>query len=98
MTVNGNWNIVISTPMGDKAGVLALTEDGATMSGSLTNEFGEIAIEDGEVDGAHLYWRVQATQPMPMTLTFDVDVAGDALSGTVKFGPLGEAPVKGTRA
>ena len=98
MAIDGNWNISINTPMGEKKGVIALTQDGSALTGTMTNEFGETPIEDGEANGNQLFWKVKATQPMPMTLEFDLDLDGDSLKGTVKFGPLGEAAVTGSRA
>jgi hypothetical protein len=97
MAIDGNWSITLSTPMGEKTGTAAFKTDGALLTGTMTNEFGDTAVEDGEVDGDHLFWKTKMTQPMPMTLEFNIEVAGDSLSGTVKFGPLGEAPVRGTR-
>jgi hypothetical protein len=98
MAADGNWTIILSTPMGEKTGTVSFQTEDAVLTGTMTNEFGDTSVDDGEVDGGHLFWKTKMTQPMPMTLEFDVDVDGDALSGTVKFGPLGEAPVRGSRA
>lgn len=98
MAIDGNWAIVLSTPMGEKTGTTVFKADGAVLTGTMTNEFGDTPVENGEIDGDHLFWTTKMTQPMPMTLEFNVDVDGDSLTGTVKFGPLGEAPVRGTRA
>ncbi len=98
MAVDGNWTIVLSTPMGEKTGTVVFASEGAVLTGTMTNEFGPTGVENGEIDGDHLFWTTKMTQPMPMTLEFDVDIEGDSLKGSVKFGPLGEAPVRGTRA
>ena len=98
MAVDGNWAIVLSTPMGERSGTAVFKADGTVLTGTMTNEFGDTSVDDGEVDGDHLFWKTKMTQPMPMTLEFTVDLDGDTLTGTVKFGPLGEAPVRGTRA
>jgi hypothetical protein len=97
MVADGNWTIILSTPMGEKTGTAVFKTEGAVLTGTMTNEFGDTSVESGEVDGDHLFWKTKMTVPMPMTLEFDIDVAGDALTGTVKFGPLGEAPVRGSR-
>lgn len=98
MAADGKWNIVMSTPMGDRQGTAVLTVDGDALTGTMTNEFGETAIEDGEVEGDHLFWRTRLTQPMPMMLEFELDQVGDTMTGVAQFGAMGEAPVKATRA
>lgn len=97
MTIDGTWTIVLSTPMGERTGTAAFKAESNILTGTMTNEFGPTPVEDGEVDGNHLFWKTKMTQPIPMTLEFDVDIEGDILTGSVKFGPLGEAPLRGTR-
>ncbi len=97
MGIDGDWMVVISTPMGERTGKTRLRVEGEVLTGTMTNEFGETAIEDGEVEGDHLFWRTHLTQPMPITLEFELDVDGDTMTGTAQFGPMGEAPVRATR-
>ena len=58
---------------------------------------GEQSIE-GKVSGDTLTWSTSITSPMPMTLEFNATVSGDAMSGTVKLGAFGSAPLSGVRA
>lgn len=98
MSANGTWKTTINTPMGAQNGTLTLTTDGAELSGTMSSPQGEMAIENGAVDGDTLTWKAAITSPMPMTLEFSASVDGDAITGTVKLGAFGEAEFSGTRA
>ena len=70
MSANGTWNTTINTPMGAQNGTLTLATDGAELSGTMSSPQGEMAIENGAVDGDTLTWKAAITSPMPMTLEF----------------------------
>ena len=98
MSADGTWNTTMNTPMGAQNGSLTLTTNGAELSGKMSSPQGEMAIENGTIDGANLAWKAAITSPMPMTLEFTATVDGDAINGTVKLGAFGEAEFSGTRA
>ncbi len=98
MSADGTWNTTMNTPMGAQNGSLTLTTNGAELSGKMSSPQGEMAIENGTIDGANLAWKAAITSPMPMTLEFTATVDGDAITGTVKLGAFGEAEFSGTRA
>ena len=98
MSANGTWNTTINTPMGAQNGTLELNVDGSDLSGKMSSPQGEMAIENGAIDGDSLSWKAAFTAPMPMTLEFSATVDGDAITGTVKLGAFGEAEFSGTRA
>jgi len=98
MSANGTWNTTINTPMGAQNGTLELNVDGSDLSGKMSSPQGEMAIENGTIDGNTLSWKAAITAPMPMTLEFSATVDGDAITGTVKLGAFGEAEFSGTRA
>ena len=98
MSANGTWNTTINTPMGAQNGTLELNVDGSDLSGKMSSPQGEMAIENGAIDGDILSWKAAITAPMPMTLEFSATVDGDAITGTVKLGAFGEAEFSGTRA
>ena len=98
MSANGTWNTTINTPMGAQNGILELNVDGSDLSGKMSSPQGEMAIENGAIDGDSLSWKAAITAPMPMTLEFSATVDGDAITGTVKLGAFGEAEFSGTRA
>ena len=97
-TIDGNWDMVMKPPVGPEQQMVAtFNTDGGTLTGKLeapegTQEFA------GTVDGNRLKWEMKVTQPMPITLKYDLTVEGDALSGTAKLGMFGKAKVQGTRA
>jgi hypothetical protein len=98
MAVDGNWNITMSTPMGDRNTTLTLKSSGGALSGSQTAEGNSTDIFDGTVSGDDVAWKVSITNPMPLTLEFTGKISGDSISGDMGIGPMGSFPFKGTRA
>ena len=98
MSVDGTWNTTMNTPMGAQQGTLELKTDGGTLTGSLSGAQGTLELQEGTVDGNELAWKADITSPMAMTLEFTATVDGDNISGNVKLGAFGNAPLSGTRA
>ena len=98
MAVDGNWNIVMSTPMGDRNATLSLKTAGGTLTGTQAAEGDSAEIFDGNANGDDVSWKVSITNPMPLTLDFTGKVSGDSISGEMGIGPMGSFPFKGTRA
>lgn len=98
MTADGNWNLVVSTPMGERHATLALKADGGTLTGSQEADGNMAEIFDGIVNGNQLSWKVSISDPMPLTLEFNGVVDGDELTGSVMLGNFGSSPFSGTRS
>ena len=98
MTADGNWDLVVSTPMGERRATLSLKADGGTLTGSQTADGNTTEIFDGTVNGNQLSWKVSITDPMPLTLEFNGGVDGDKVSGSVTLGNFGSSPFSGTRS
>ena len=98
MAVDGKWNIVIKTPMGDQNGALTLKQEGDALTGSMDGASGAAPIENGKVEGEKLMWHAKVTTPMPITLEFEGTIEGDAISGNVKLGAFGSSTFSGTAA
>jgi hypothetical protein len=98
MTADGNWNLVVSTPMGERHGSLSLKTEGTTLQGSQAADGNSTEIFDGTVNGAAISWKVSITDPMPMTLEFTGTVDGDEIAGTVKLGEFGNSSFSGIRS
>ena len=96
--VDGTWNVTTNTPMGAQKGTVTLTTDGDKLTGNMSGAQGSLDIESGAVDGNDVSWKVDISQPMPMTLEFSGSVDGDSISGNVKLGGFGNATFEGTRA
>ena len=98
MAVDGNWNIIMSTPMGDRNTTLSLKTAGGTLTGTQEAEGNSIDIFDGKANGDEVAWKVSITNPMPLTLEFTGKVSGNSISGEMGIGPMGSFPFQGTRA
>lgn len=98
MAVDGNWNLTMTTPMGERQATLSLkTADGA-LTGTQSAEGNTTEIFDGTVAGDNVSWKVAIDKPMPLTLEFTGTVSGDSISGEMGIGPMGSFPFTGTRA
>jgi hypothetical protein len=97
MSVDGTWNVKMETPMGTRAATLTLKADGASLSGTMGGPEGSTSIYDGTANGNSVGWKTDITSPMPLTLEFSATVEGDSISGSVKLGMFGNAPLSGTR-
>lgn len=96
MSADGNWKITINSPMGAQEVEASIKTNGDTFTGNTKGRMGEQAVE-GKVNGDTLTWSTSITQPMPMTLEFTATVSGDTMSGNVKLGAFGSAPLSGVR-
>ena len=98
MAVDGNWNITMSTPMGDRQATLALKNSGGTLTGTQGADGNSAEIFDGTANGDDVAWKVSITNPMPLTLAFTGKVSGESISGEMGIGPMGSFPFTGKRA
>lgn len=98
MAVDGTWKIAMETPMGTREATLTLAASGGGLTGTMSGDAGAIEIYDGKASGDKVSFKADITQPMSLTLEFNAAVAGNSLSGTVKLGMFGDAPLSGTRA
>jgi hypothetical protein len=98
MAVDGNWNITMTTPMGERTTTLTLKKAGGTLTGTQSADGDSGEIFDGTADGDDVAWKISITNPMPLTLAFTGKVSGDSMSGEMGIGPMGSFPFRGTRA
>ena len=98
MSIDGKWNITANTPMGAQESALDLKSDGGTLTGSNTANGQSVEIYEGTVDGDTATWKIDITQPLPMTLTFTAEVDGDSISGQADPGMFPPSPFSGSRA
>ena len=98
MAVDGNWNLTMSTPMGERKATLTLLASGGTLTGTQGADGNSAEIFEGTVTGDDVAWKVSITNPMPLTLAFTGKVAGDSIAGEMGIGPMGSFPFTGTRA
>ena len=98
MSADGNWNITMTTPMGERNAALAFKSSGGTLTGTQSAEGNSGEIFDGTVNGDDVAWKISITNPMPLTLAFTGKVSGDAIEGEMGIGPMGSFPFTGVRA
>ena len=96
-TVDGTWDTLVKSPMGDQKATLTIVTSGDTFTGTYSGAMGTTEIKDGKVDGDTLTWKLDITVPMPMTLDGNATVDGDTITGTVTAGAFGAFPLSGTR-
>jgi hypothetical protein len=97
---NESWKMTLKTPMGPQEMVLNLTRgsSGGDFTGRIESPMGSEDITDGKIDGDTLSWTMDVTNPVKLTLSFEVKQDGDNLTGNAKLGMFGNAPVTGQRA
>ena len=99
MAVDGNYSIEINSPMGTRPGSLVLKTDGNSLTGSLSAEQGEQALEDGKVSGDDFSFKAGVSTPMGnIQLAFSGSVSGENISGNVQAGDFGTFPFQGNRS
>lgn len=98
MPIDGNWNCTMETPLGERKIILTLAANGSDLTGTISNGSESTAIQDGHADGDHASWKADISSPVSMTLEFTATVAGNDMTGSVKLGMFGNAPLRGTRA
>ena len=98
MSVEGNWNLKMTTPMGEQTPVLTLSVDGDNLSGCWEGQRGKTEFSDGTVDGNNLSWTVKM-QAMGMEISMEctASVDGDQITGEVKT-PRGVFNFSGQKA
>ena len=92
MAVDGNWNLTMSTPMGERKATLTLLASGDTLTGTQGADGTSTEIFDGAISGDAVNWKVSITNPMPLTLEFIGKVSGDSMSGEMGIGPIYAVP------
>ena len=95
--IDGDWKMVLHTPMGRQEMRGHFDTDGESLSGYLSSAEGQQAFT-GKVEGSQLRFDLKVEKPMRITLKYDLAVEGDRLTGKVKMGIFGSAKLTGERA
>ena len=95
--VDGEWDVVTRSPIGDQRAVLTVRSDGDTFTGTMASPLGALDVNDGRVEGDTLIWTMDMKAPFPMLLTCKATISGDSLEGGVTAGAFGTSPITGTR-
>jgi ATP sulfurylase len=95
--LNGSYDLVATTPMGEQKMTITVEVNGGTFSGASSGSMGASDIS-GTVDGNKLMWKQGITVPMPLTLDCEATVEGNEINGKVDTGAFGSFPIKGTKS
>jgi len=97
MTVEGIWDLAISTPIGTTNVELELhTNDGA-LTGTANGGDEHVTLSNVVIAGDRLTWSQAITKPVRLKLTFDMTITGDTMTGKAKAGLLPTSKVAGHR-
>ncbi len=96
-SIDGKWDCISKTPMGDQASVMELKSAGPVVTGTSTNMMGTMDITDGRIAGNTFTWQMEMKVPFPMKLTGEVSINGDSMDGTITAGFFGQSAITGTR-
>jgi hypothetical protein len=97
VTILGDWDVTIKTPIGSLAVVYSFTEQDGTLAGTATGKDETVGLHAIAVDGQRITWRQSVAKPMRLNLDFDVTVDGDRLTGYSRAGRLPKSAVTGRR-
>jgi hypothetical protein len=100
MSIIGDWDVTIKTPVGSLAVVYSFTDDGGIVGSAMgkdeTVRLRDIAVVN-DAGAERVTWQQSVTKPMRLNLDFDVVVDGDRLAGHSKAGRLPRSAVSGER-
>ncbi|MET1072833.1 MAG: hypothetical protein ABWY11_09340 [Umezawaea sp.] len=98
-SAEGDWELVVDTPIGKQHALLVLSAEDGVPSGVVRDRRhgGEVVLTDLLVDSDRVTWAQAITRPMRLNLVFDVTVDGDSMTGTSKAGRLPTSRVTGRR-
>ena len=91
------WTMTLKTPMGPQDMVMQIVRDGAAFSGRIDSPMGSETIQGGRISGDALSWTMEVKKPAAIKLSFEVKIAGDAMTGHAKLGMFGKADLSGRR-
>ncbi|MGW6415757.1 hypothetical protein [Streptomyces sp. NPDC055055] len=97
MSVEGTWNLSVSTPIGRIKAVVELRERDGVLTGVARGACEEVPLREITRDDRRLTWKQTIARPMRLDLAFDVLVDGDTLTGTSRAGRLPASKVTGER-
>lgn len=97
MTIVGDWDVTIKTPIGSLSVTYTFTTGPAGLHGCATFNGETVELQQISLDGSRATWRQSITKPMRLNLDFDVVVTGVGLTGHSRAGRLPRSAVTGIR-
>jgi hypothetical protein len=97
MSIDGEWKIVVDSPMGAQEATATIAAAGDVLTGTAQSSLGAAELENGRIDGDRASWTMRISSPFPMELKYAAVFSGDTVSGTVDIGMFGKSPFKGRK-
>lgn len=98
MSLDGTWQLTLSSPMGDNYATAEFVTDAGEVAGKYTGLGTTEDIAEGAVDGDQVRWTVYRKQPIEWAIKFDMVLQGaDSMAGEVVVGTFGSYKVTGER-
>jgi hypothetical protein len=84
---SGTYRAEVQTSSGKAENVLVLKANGTTLTGTLTNQMGKFAIQNGNVDGEDLFFNVVVKdEGEDFKMTYRGHVFGDEITFKIQAG------------
>jgi len=91
VNVTGVWDMSVETPNGTIENVATLKQEGEKLTGTLSSQMGEIAME-GTVVGNEIKWVLNIDMGgQQVAIAFAGKVEGEAMAGVFEMGGMGTA-------
>jgi len=98
MTLDGRWQLSLTTPRGTRKVEVDFVTAGGQLTGTWSWPDGSAQEFIGSIEGKALYWTVKRNGPRgEMILEFNGTVNEDTISGTVELGPMGSGTFEGSQ-
>ena len=95
--ISGVWLLNVESPMGHEEIVARFQQTGRVLSGAMNAKGVDVPLSGGINGDAVQFDMTFDVRGNPLTLEYTGTVAGDAMEGTVKFGPMGTGRFSGHR-
>lgn len=95
----GQWTLTTNSPQGAMESTLALQQEGASVTGTMTSDMlGTAPVREGQLNGRRLSWSVTVSfGGTSFTLQYSGEIDGNRMQGTVTAGDFGSFSFTGER-
>jgi hypothetical protein len=95
--VAGTWKLSVESPRGTRESTLVLAQKGEEITGTMKSERGDMPVSGTLKGNALAFGYKVSMQGNEMDIKYTGTVDGDAVSGTVSFGGMGEGKFTGKK-
>lgn len=96
-SVAGTWTLSIESPQGTRESTLVAAQNGEAITGTMKTQRGEMPVTGTLKGNAIAFGYKVSMQGNEMDIQYTGTVEGDAMSGTVSFGGMGEGKFTGKK-